>query len=105
MSNISELNIDAAKANVWAQDVYQAINESNTILTDLEKACAVNPNEEDYILNKLNNAHEKLSNHYSNLQDAYRTTIQKLQSILQEFSDRMDDIGEKLVELKDKIFG
>lgn len=105
MANISELNIDAAKANVWAQDVYRAIDESNIILTNLENACAVNPNEEDYILNKLNESHKKLSTHYSNLQEAYKTTIQKLQAILQEFSDRMDDIGEKLDELKNKIFG
>ena len=105
MANITELNIDAAKANVWAKDVYRAIDESNTILAALERASAVNPNEEDYILNKLNESHRKLSEHYKNLHDVYNKTIDKLESILQQLGDRMEEIGDKLEELKDKIFG
>ena len=105
MAEITELSIDGARAKVWVDDVYNAINRSTSILTELETECRMNPNEDDTILVGLNNAQEKLSKYYTNLKDAFTKTAQTIVNMFQTLDEHVENIKEKIVELKDQIFG
>lgn len=105
MANITELDIDGAKAAVWVQDVYNAMDQSNTILGELERECKMNPNEEDTILNGINSAQEKLSKYYVDLKAAFTKAAQTIVNIFNDIDEHVENIKEKIDELKGQIFG
>lgn len=105
MADITKLDIDGARAAVWVQDVYNAMDQSNIILTELENECKMNPNEDDTILNGLNDAQDKLSKYYVNLKAAFTRAAETIVNMFQDIENHVENIKGKIEELKGQIFG
>lgn len=105
MADITELDIDGARAAEWVKDVYNAMDQSNIILTELENECKMNPNEEDTILRGLNDAQDKLSKYYTDLKAAFTKAAETIVNMFNDLENHVENIKDKIVELKDQIFG